>query len=71
MGRIETEPLIARNRGNDERNHAVAACFGLLSSSAALMIGASGAVFGPNGLLQVLDYRMRRRAGLSLQPSIS
>ncbi|MCI2395585.1 rhomboid family intramembrane serine protease [Aliiroseovarius sediminis] len=45
-----------------------AACFGLLSSSAAPMIGASGAVFGLVGLWQAIDYRMRRRAGLSLQP---
>lgn len=44
------------------------ACFGLLSSSPAPMIGASGAVFGLIGLWQAMDYRMRRRAGLSLQP---
>lgn len=45
-----------------------AACFGLLSSSPAPMIGASGAVFGLIGVWQALDYRIRRRAGLPLQP---
>jgi membrane associated rhomboid family serine protease len=45
-----------------------AACFGLLSSSPAPMIGASGAVFGLIGLWQAMDFRMRRRAGLPLQP---
>ncbi|RKT27708.1 membrane associated rhomboid family serine protease [Roseovarius halotolerans] len=45
-----------------------AACFGLLSSSSAPMIGASGAVFGLIGLWQAMDYRMRRRARLPLQP---
>jgi len=45
-----------------------AACFGLLSSSPAPMIGASGAVFGLIGLWQAMDYRMRRRARLPLQP---
>ena len=47
-----------------------AACFGLLSSSAAPMIGASGAVFGLIGLWQGADYRMRRRCKLPLQPII-
>ncbi|RKF16710.1 rhomboid family intramembrane serine protease [Roseovarius spongiae] len=47
------------------------ACFGLLSSSPAPMIGASGAVFGLIGLWQAMDYRMRRRAGLSLQPILT
>ncbi|HEY9038691.1 MAG TPA: rhomboid family intramembrane serine protease [Roseovarius sp.] len=45
-----------------------AAVFGLLSSSAAPMIGASGAVFGLLGLWQAMDYRMRRRSGMPLQP---
>ena len=45
-----------------------AACFGLLSSSPAPMIGASGAVFGLIGLWQAMDYRIRRQAGLPLQP---
>lgn len=45
-----------------------AACFGLLSSSPAPMIGASGAVFGLIGLWQAMEFRMRRRAGLPLQP---
>jgi membrane associated rhomboid family serine protease len=45
-----------------------AACFGLISSSTAPMIGASGAVFGLFGLWQAMDYRMRRRSGLPLQP---
>ena len=48
-----------------------AACFGLLSSSATPMIGASGAVFGLIGLWQAMDYRTRRRAGLSLQPILT
>jgi membrane associated rhomboid family serine protease len=47
-----------------------AACFGLLSSSAAPMIGASGAVFGLIGLWQAMDYRMRRRSGLPVQPIV-
>ena len=47
-----------------------AACFGLLSSSPAPMIGASGAVFGLIGLWQAMDYRIRRRAGLPLQPIV-
>jgi membrane associated rhomboid family serine protease len=46
------------------------ACFGLLSSSAAPMIGASGAVFGLLGVWQAADYRMRRRSGLPLQPLV-
>ncbi len=45
-----------------------AACFGLISSSTAPMIGASGAVFGLFGLWQAMDYRMRRRHKLPLQP---
>lgn len=45
-----------------------AACFGLLSSSTAPMIGASGAAFGLIGVWQALDYRMRRRAELPLKP---
>ncbi|MFX0546268.1 rhomboid family intramembrane serine protease [Roseovarius sp. S1116L3] len=45
-----------------------AACFGLLSSNPAPMIGASGAVFGLIGLWQAMDYHMRRRAELPLQP---
>lgn len=48
-----------------------AACFGLLSSSPAPMIGASGAVFGLIGVWQAMDYRIRRRAGLSLQPVLT
>lgn len=47
-----------------------AACFGLLSSSAAPMIGASGAVFGLIGLWQAADYRMRRRSKLPLRPVV-
>ena len=47
-----------------------AACFGLLSSSPAPMIGASGAVFGLIGLWQAMDYRIRRQAGLPLQPIV-
>lgn len=47
-----------------------AACFGLLSSSPAPMIGASGGVFGLVGLWQAMDYRIRRRAGLPLQPIV-
>lgn len=45
-----------------------AAGFGLLSSSPAPMIGASGAVFGLVGLWQAVDYRIRRQAGQPLQP---
>ncbi|PVA10637.1 rhomboid family intramembrane serine protease [Pelagivirga sediminicola] len=45
-----------------------AACFGVISPSPAPMIGASGAVFGLIGLWQVMDYRLRRRAKLPLQP---
>lgn len=48
-----------------------AACFGLLSSSAGPMIGASGAVFGLIGLWQAMDYRMRRRSGLPLRPVVT
>ncbi len=47
-----------------------AACFGLLSSSPAPMIGASGAVFGLIGLWQAMDYRICRQAGLPLQPIV-
>lgn len=47
-----------------------ATCFGLLSASAAPMIGASGAVFGLIGLWQATEYRMRRRSELSLQPVV-
>lgn len=47
-----------------------AACFGLISSSSAPMIGASGAVFGLVGLWQAMDYRMRRRSGLPVQPVV-
>jgi membrane associated rhomboid family serine protease len=32
------------------------------------MIGASGAVFGLIGLWQAMDYRMRRRSKLPVQP---
>jgi len=45
-----------------------AACFGLIASTPAPMIGASGAVFGLIGLWQVMDYRARRRAGVPIQP---
>ncbi|TNF23047.1 MAG: rhomboid family intramembrane serine protease [Rhodobacteraceae bacterium] len=48
-----------------------AGCFGLLSSSSAPMIGASGAVFGLIGLWQAMDFRLRRRAGLPLQPILT
>jgi len=44
--------------------------FGLLASSTAPMIGASGAVFGLIGLWQAWDYRARRRAGLATSPVI-
>ena len=47
-----------------------AACFGLLSSSAAPMIGASGAAFGLIGHWQAEDYRMRRQTGLAVQPVV-
>lgn len=47
-----------------------AACFGLLLSSPAPMIGASGAVFGLVGLWQAMDYRIRRRASLPLRPIV-
>ena len=47
-----------------------AACFGLISSSTAPMIGASGAVFGLIGLWQARDYRMRRQSGLAIQPVV-
>ncbi|MCR8827755.1 rhomboid family intramembrane serine protease [Pseudosulfitobacter koreensis] len=47
-----------------------AACFGLLSSSGAPMIGASGAVFGLIGLWQVMEYRLRRRRGLPVRPVV-
>lgn len=47
-----------------------AACFGLISSSNAPMIGASGAVFGLIGLWQAMEYRMRRESELSLQPVV-
>jgi membrane associated rhomboid family serine protease len=45
-----------------------AACYGLISSSSAPMIGASGAVFGLIGLWQAMDYRMRRRSKLPVRP---
>ncbi|MCL3882569.1 rhomboid family intramembrane serine protease [Marivita sp. GX14005] len=47
-----------------------AACFGLLSTSPAPMIGASGAVFGLIGLWQAMDYRARKQAGLTVQPVV-
>ncbi len=47
-----------------------AVCFGLLSSSNAPMIGASGAVFGLIGLWQVMEYRTRRRSGISVRPVV-
>jgi membrane associated rhomboid family serine protease len=47
-----------------------AACFGLISSSSAPMIGASGAVFGLIGLWQAMDYRMRRRSKLPVRPVV-
>ncbi len=47
-----------------------AACFGLISSSSAPMIGASGAVFGLIGLWQAMDYRMRQQSGQPLQPVV-
>ena len=34
------------------------------------MIGASGAVFGLIGLWQAVEYRMRRRSGLPVQPVV-
>ncbi|WP_377172687.1 rhomboid family intramembrane serine protease [Roseovarius aquimarinus] len=46
------------------------ACFGLLASTAAPMIGASGAVFGLIGVWQAADYRKRRRSGLPMQPLV-
>ncbi len=48
-----------------------AACFGLLSSSPAPMIGASGGVFGLIGLWQAMDFGLRRHAGLPLQPILA
>lgn len=47
-----------------------AACFGLISSSSAPMIGASGAVFGLIGWWQAVDYRTRRRFELPVQPVV-
>jgi membrane associated rhomboid family serine protease len=47
-----------------------AAFYGLISSSSAPMIGASGAVFGLIGLWQAMDYRMRRRSKLPVQPVV-
>jgi membrane associated rhomboid family serine protease len=47
-----------------------AACFGIISSSSAPMIGASGAVFGLIGLWQAMDYRMRRRSKLPVRPVV-
>ncbi len=47
-----------------------AACFGLLSTSNAPMIGASGAVFGLIGLWQAMDYRMRRQSNLPVKPVV-
>ncbi|MBI6628288.1 rhomboid family intramembrane serine protease [Pontibaca salina] len=48
-----------------------AACFALLSSSTAPMIGASGAVFGLIGLWQAADYQIRRRSKLPVQPIVT
>lgn len=48
-----------------------ALAFGLLSDGGGPMIGASAAVFGLLGLWQAWDYRMRRRAGLTLRPVIT
>lgn len=42
--------------------------FGLIGSSTAPMIGASGAVFGLIGVWQEWDLRMRRASGLSVRP---
>ena len=42
--------------------------FGLLSTGGVPMVGASGAVFGLIGLWQCWDYRMRKRAGLTVRP---
>lgn len=47
-----------------------AACFGLISSSSAPMIGASGAVFGLIGLWQAMNYRLRRRSKLPVRPVV-
>ncbi|WP_288991921.1 rhomboid family intramembrane serine protease [uncultured Marinobacter sp.] len=47
-----------------------AACFGLISSSSAPMIGASGVVFGLIGLWQAMDYRVRRRSKLPVRPVV-
>lgn len=47
-----------------------AACFGLISTSNAPMIGASGAVFGLIGLWQAMDYRMRRQSNLPVKPVV-
>ncbi|WP_342070693.1 rhomboid family intramembrane serine protease [Yoonia algicola] len=47
-----------------------AACFGLISTSNAPMIGASGAVFGLIGIWQAMDYRMRRRSNLPVKPVV-
>jgi membrane associated rhomboid family serine protease len=47
-----------------------AACFGLISTSSAPMIGASGAVFGLIGLWQAMDYRMRRQSNLPVKPVV-
>lgn len=44
--------------------------FGLISSSNAPMIGASGAVFGLIGVWQSWDYQMRQASGQSVQPVV-
>lgn len=45
-----------------------AAAFGMISSSSAPMIGASGAVFGLIGVWQIWDYHTRKRSNLPVQP---
>lgn len=45
-----------------------AAAFGLIASSEAPMIGASGAVFGLLGVWQTWDYRVRKSRHLPIQP---
>lgn len=48
-----------------------AAAFGLISTSSAPMIGASGAVFGLIGVWQAWDYLMRQQLNLPITPVFS
>lgn len=48
-----------------------AAAFGIISTSSAPMIGASGAVFGLLGVWQAWDYYMRQQSNLPVTPVLS